>query len=751
MTDWLGKTLGKVRIEKLIARGGMAEVYYGLHTTLDRPAAVKVLLSFLEDDPDLKMRFEREARVLANLRHPNIVQIYDFDLAEGQPYFVMEYLDGPTLASYLNTIHTTGRRLSLPQIGRILVMVSSALDYAHAKGVIHRDIKPGNMLLTSKTTTILPGVDLPEDVEVILTDFGLLRLTDSASHSVSGTVSGTPAYMSPEQARGDKVDHRSDLYSLGVTLYELLTGQVPFEADTGMGILMKHISDTPPPGAGLPAGLQMVLDRALAKKPADRFASARELTRAFLEAANLNEAEVAPGYAVTPRPGSLNGIPAPVSINERETLAGVPTPPSTSQPAAARPRPPLAWLIAIPALLVVLSAAFYLLQPGKPLSATSLPTVTTNLLPAGNSTPEPPPATATSAAGTAMSMPGGSMTGTPVSHGLLRFYDVSGVLDEAILTTDGLPPAPAGFQYEAWLTGGETRRSLGIIPPEVNGKAELNFLDDQGRNLLVQYERMEITLEENPDSSPNPSGNVVYSSGIPPQALTHIRHLLVAFGDTPKHTGLLIGLMNDVALLKTSSTTLVTAYEQKNAAEVRKNTEAIYNLLVGTQGNGYGDLDKNGSLTDPGDGYGLFINGDHVGYIEGTIQHAQLAAQMPDASTSVRLHGGHVVVCGQNIEDWATQILQLIPSILADPLSAASGKSIREIAALADRIENGRDLNGNERVEPVPGEGGAQTALQHAGYMTDMPILEGTNQLPPPAPAAGPGTAVPTTSSSYHD
>src|SRR5512145_1253709 len=101
MTDWIGKTLGKVRIEKLIARGGMAEVYYGLHTTLSRPVAVKVLLSFLEDDPDLKIRFEREARVLASLRHPNIVQIYDFDVADGQPYFVMEYLCGPTLADHL--------------------------------------------------------------------------------------------------------------------------------------------------------------------------------------------------------------------------------------------------------------------------------------------------------------------------------------------------------------------------------------------------------------------------------------------------------------------------------------------------------------------------------------------------------------------------------------------------------------------------------------------------------------------------
>lgn len=739
MTDWIGKTLGKVRVERLIARGGMAEVYYGLHTTLGRPVAVKVLLSFLEDSPDLKARFEREAQVLASLRHPNIVQIYDFDLADGQPYFVMEYLGGATLSEHLRDVHGSGRRMSLSQIGRILVMLASALDYAHANGVIHRDVKPGNMILTSKTMPILPGMVLPEDTEITLTDFGLLRLADSTSHSASGVISGTPDYMSPEQARGEKVDHRSDLYSLGVVLYEMLAGRVPFEADTSMGILLKHISETPAPIPGLPIALQNVLDRILAKKPADRFNSTHELARAYLEAANLNEAEFTPGYRNTPRPGSISGIPLPPD----ERVTAIPVPKSTTTQ-----RQFLPWIIAGVAVIFLVLAVLLnrTLSVNPPLVTTSRPTITALPTPATQ-------ASATQAVETATPMISGPVSGKLDSRGLLRFFDLSGILDEVILTTDGLRPAPAGSQYEAWLVGGETRRSLGILSPDANGKTELDFLDEQGRNLLVRYDHLEITLEDNPDQSPNPSGKVAYSSGIPPMALTHIRHLLVAYDDTPKQTGLVIGLMADVSLLDTSAAALVEAYDKRDAAEVRKNAEAINNLLVGSQGKGYGDLDGNGNLNDPGDGYGLLLNGDNLGYIEGTLQHAQLAMQMPDASANVQLHGGHVIICAKNIEDWATQILKLTAPILADPLSAASGKPIREIAALADRMQNGRDLNGNEQVEPIPGEGGAQTALRHAGYMTDMPILEGANMLPPPAAQAidPAGTAMPgMTATEYH-
>lgn len=281
MTDWLGKTIGKVRIDKYLARGGMAEVYLGTHLTLERPVAIKVLHSYIEAEPDLLMRFQREAKVVAGLRHPNIVQIYDFDAIDGHPYIVMEYLKGPPLATYLRNIHQRNERIPPHQIARLLKVLTAALDYAHEQGVIHRDIKPGNILLHGKSDEIPLDQPLTNDVEAILTDFGLVRIANTTSQTASGMMSGTPAYMSPEQARGDQTDHRTDIYSLGIVLYEMLAGRVPFEADSTLSVIYKQINDPPPPIPGISPSVQQMIDRALAKNPEDRYPTSRNMAVDF--------------------------------------------------------------------------------------------------------------------------------------------------------------------------------------------------------------------------------------------------------------------------------------------------------------------------------------------------------------------------------------------------------------------------------------------------------------------------------------
>ncbi len=293
MPEWIGKTIGKVRIEKYLARGGIAEVYLGSHLTLDRPVAVKVLHSYTEDDPDLLARFEREAQVVASLRHPNIVQVYDYDTINGHPYIVMEYLRGPTLAAYLHALHDHDEWIPSHQVARLLKGLADALDYAHRLGVIHRDIKPGNIMLHGKADEIPLGHQpLTSDIEGVLTDFGLVRIADSIHQTASGTISGTPAYMSPEQARGDQTDHRTDIYSLGVVLYEMLSGRVPFDGDSTMSVIFKHINDPPPPIPGISAKAQEVMKRALAKKPEDRYQTCREMAIDFFLAIGLTaEAE----------------------------------------------------------------------------------------------------------------------------------------------------------------------------------------------------------------------------------------------------------------------------------------------------------------------------------------------------------------------------------------------------------------------------------------------------------------------------
>jgi len=325
MPEWLGKTIGKVRIDKYLARGGMAEVYLGMHLTLERPVAIKVLHAFIEENPDLITRFHREARVVAGLRHPNIVQVSDFDAVDGHPYIVMEYLSGPTLANYLRAQHTRDERIPPHQVARLLKGITAALDYAHGQGVIHRDIKPGNIILQSNTGEISIEAPLARDVEGILTDFGLVRIANSATQTATGSVSGTAAYMSPEQARGDKTDQRTDIYSLGIVLYEMLAGRVPFEADTTLSVMYMQINEPPPAIKDVSPRVQAVMDRALKKNPDDRYQTSREMAVDFYKAIGMNaEAETILDAAPLNRePATVSIKPAPTRRNRTWLAAGI--------------------------------------------------------------------------------------------------------------------------------------------------------------------------------------------------------------------------------------------------------------------------------------------------------------------------------------------------------------------------------------------------------------------------------------------
>src|SRR5688572_19348751 len=346
MPEWLGKTIGKVRIERLLARGGMAEVYLGSHLNLERPVAIKVLHSHIEEEPTLLERFQREAKVVAGLRHPNIVQVFDFDTIDGHPYIVMEYLKGPTLANYLRGLHQRNERIPPHQVARLLKALTAALDYAHGQGVIHRDIKPGNIILHNKTDNIVLDKPLTNDVEAIVTDFGLVRIMNATSQTASGMVSGTPAYMSPEQGRGDRTDHRTDIYSLGVVLYEMLAGRVPFEADSTMAVIYMQIHTPPPPIPGISQAVQAVMDRALVKNPDDRYQTSQEMAIDFyLSIGMTRQAET----IREPYPASSIPIEAPAPAKPEPSIE--PEPVQTAKPVRSR-----AWIGVGLLSLVCLSA-----------------------------------------------------------------------------------------------------------------------------------------------------------------------------------------------------------------------------------------------------------------------------------------------------------------------------------------------------------------------------------------------------------
>ncbi|MFN8447963.1 MAG: serine/threonine-protein kinase [Anaerolineae bacterium] len=229
------RKIGKYQLFERLGRGGMAEVFRAHHLSLDRYVAIKVLHAFLSDDPEFKERFEREARNIARLKHPNIVQVYDFEQDNDLEsyYMVMELVDGPTLKDVLAELSARGERMQLSEAVRIIREAARALAYAHSQKMIHRDVKPANLMLD-------------HDNRVVLTDFGIAKIVTGAQFTASGGMVGTPAYMAPEQGLGEAGDERSDLYSLGVILFQLTTGELPYDADTPLAIILKHVNDPVP-------------------------------------------------------------------------------------------------------------------------------------------------------------------------------------------------------------------------------------------------------------------------------------------------------------------------------------------------------------------------------------------------------------------------------------------------------------------------------------------------------------------------
>jgi len=267
-----GQTLGKYRVLDALGRGGMAQVYRGYHPQLDRHVAIKVLRADLVEQDEFLERFRREAHAASGLRHPNIVQVFDFDTQDDFYYMVMELLEGDTLRARLNEYRVKNERMPLDEIARILSDALNALAFAHSEGIIHRDIKPANIMLTKKD-------------QAVLTDFGIAQILGSTQVTAAGALMGTLNYMAPEQGLENRCDVRSDIYSMGIVLYEMLTGYTPFDADTPLAILMKHLNDPLPLPSkldpNLPPSFEQIVLKALAKNPEDRYQSAEEMLTAL--------------------------------------------------------------------------------------------------------------------------------------------------------------------------------------------------------------------------------------------------------------------------------------------------------------------------------------------------------------------------------------------------------------------------------------------------------------------------------------
>jgi serine/threonine protein kinase len=432
--------LGRYELLERLGEGGMGEVWKAHDTQLRRSVAIKLLRSDLSGDPDFGASFLREARLVAALRHPNIVQIHDFQLAEGgaagRAYMVMDYIEGGTLSALLRTTVRQGQFWPASDIVELFTAISLALDYAHEQGMVHRDIKPANILLHR------PPAGSRSPGEPVLTDFGIARW-QGAGNTVTGFM-GTPLYISPEQAQSRPVDRRSDLYSLGIVLYEILTGAVPFHGNNPLAVMLQHVHETPPPPASLnprisPA-LSLVALRSIARHPQERFPSAAQMTIALAHAFNLPVPVRLERMSARPGPQTFNplqphpGSAPPVFVAPGPTLVASPQGPPADAIRFISPLPadvparsrrvfprwwPLVSALCLSVLLLGIAAVVVVPRLFAPSSS-------------------PAPAASGGVLGRILFVH--SATAPP------------GVFDQLQVDLSGVPSPPAGHLYYAWLT-----------------------------------------------------------------------------------------------------------------------------------------------------------------------------------------------------------------------------------------------------------------------------------------------------------
>jgi len=691
MADWTGKTLGRVQINDLVARGGMAEIYTGVHETHGL-VAVKVMRGLLERDEHQLLRFKREAEAVGQLRHPHIVRILDFTIVDETPCLIMDYIPGPSLAVYMKEIYQRNQRIPKAIVGRILHSVAGALDYAHDQGMIHRDVKPANIMLHSRTEDITPERPLPPDVVPILTDFGLVRLLDSTFHTTTGSVSGTPTYMSPEQARGEHVDKRTDIYSLGIVLYEMLAGDVPFQADTTFGMLMKHINEPPPPIVGISPDLQALMDRTLAKDPTLRYVSAGEMADEFMAIIN--------GQTVSP--GTLHMAKLARKATKDRTIK-----------VASQPSPRLRWLRVVAEIAGAFLLAFIVFRVILPTAVSTPPAVIT---PDSN-----------------------------ISVGRLRFGDFSNVMDEIRLTLNNAVLPDEDYHYDAWLVSSDTAgtRKMGNISFNSAGVGQLSLIDPNQGNIMADFNQITITKEPNDTDSNEPNGEVLYSSVFPPNALIPIKNLLVFNEDTPDNLALIQGLWYysgsyiEISINGYSTEPdakvigLREAFESGDESTVQKRTEEIINQIVGASSDQYLDHDGDGEVSDSTDGFGSYPNGDGTGYLQETILQIKQAMDAGDSTPNIRTNGEYAQICIQNMDVRLQRILELALKLKDTKFDPEMEPIISELETLGGVLVRGADADGDGLIEPLPDECGADSAYEFVYNMADMPLYPGDNRIPP--------------------
>ncbi|MGZ3610851.1 MAG: serine/threonine protein kinase [Ktedonobacteraceae bacterium] len=681
---------GKYELRERLGQGGMAEVWKAFDPQLKRFVAIKYLHANMQADPHILTRFTGEAQTIASLRHPNIIHIYEFAISDPDsnnptPYMVMDYIEGKTLKDYIDSTSRIKNYPPASDVVQLFASISLAIDYAHQHQVIHRDIKPANILLDSHNVSRNPMG------EPILGDFGLFKMLGTATGTFTSVLTGTPYYLSPEQAAGRSINDRTDIYPLGVILYEMFTGKLPFggEGTEILAVVHQHIYNEPTPperiNSNISPALSQVILRCLAKDPDDRFPSASAMTAALAKALNmpvpkeveqsiyaqeetinqpLSEKSVGDDLpTVLSHAGS--GIPVSTSDTNPPVLekTQVAVPPSSmpETPSSSRRRNnPL--LVALIALLIIAIigagiGGFFLFKNGSSATTSSQFTSQAYFLSSGR----------------------GDLTKT----------NSPGISDELVINTQNMPAPASGKSYFAWLGKDAEGQfiALGYLPFN-NSQIHFLYRDPHHTNLLAITRSLLITVENSGSQPTNPSAaGTVYRADLPStpdpaqqnfSILDHERHLAAADPTLDQmgiHGGLGIWLRNNTAQIYGLAET---SRDHWNGPKTDPNVIVyihgqmvhILDVLDGINGvkqdlpAGYSPDQRDATIAQialidtPNQTPPDFLN--HV------IFHLNSIAQFPGASSDLRQHTGVILNSTGMLHTWLEAVKKDAITLLND-------------------------------------------------------------------------------------
>jgi eukaryotic-like serine/threonine-protein kinase len=690
---------GRYELRQRLGQGGMAQVWKAFDPQLKRFVAIKYLHAHMQADSHALTRFTGEAQTVASLRHPNIVHIYEFAIADPNsdnpiPYMVMDYVEGPTLKDYIDSTSHKGKYPSANEIVQLFTPISLAIDYAHQHKVIHRDIKPANILLDAHNTLRNPIG------EPILSDFGLFKMLGTSTGTFTNLVTGTPYYLSPEQAAGRPIDVRTDIYPLGIILYEMFTGKVPFGGDGSemLAVIHQHIYAEPLApdliNPRISPELSQVILRCLAKSPNARFPSASSLTAALAVALNVSvPKEVAQTiYSIEPtssqpQPGPLVGDDLTTilsSANAAQALsAGVPPHVKAASPITPLPplvTPPTKSRLRGNGLRIALIVLLIIAVIGAGLSAFSwfnhgsAPTTTPQFM------------------GQAYFLSSGQAD--------LTQQNSPGINDELAINIQNMPPPAAGKSYFAWL-GKDAEGQfipLGKLPFN-NGQVQFLYRDAQHTNLLAIVRSLLITVEDSAAQPTNPSATtMVYRADLPNTPdpannnftiLSHERHLVAA---DPKldqlgiHGGICDWLRNNTAQIFGWAETARDHWngQKMNPSVIGYIHGQMVHILDVLDGLGAVKQDlPSGFVPDQRDANVARIalmntpTQEPPDFLNHAIFHLNSIAHMPGTAPDLRQHAGKVITALSLVHTW-------LEAVKKDAIAVLNDQQLNQPSSLAN-------------------------------------------------------------------